>query len=64
MDEWLPGRIHGCMRGSVKYGSASNIYIYIDLPVQDRTVPVPALTGASTRSTAVPVVMIGKYRDS
>ena len=48
--------------GCVKYGSASNIYI--DLPVQDRTVPVPALTGASTRSTAVPVVMIGKYRDS
>ena len=46
----------------VKHGSASNIYI--DLPVQDRTVPVPALTGASTRSTAVPVVMIGKYRDS
>ena len=47
---------------SVKHGSASNIFI--DLPVQDRPVPVPALTGASTRSTPVPVEMIGKYRDS
>ena len=46
----------------VKYGGASNTFI--DLTVQDRPVLAPALTGASTRSTPVPVEMIGKYRDS